>query len=212
LKILIADDHPLLRRALSEGLASLSEDLIILEAGSGKELREVAKAERPELVLLDVDLGDENGSAIVPELARLIPAVSIMIVTGRPMEVNDCALEVSNVAGIVDKKDIDIEQLRAMAAETLKIDAKDQGKQATLNKKEREAGVGEEPQMPERLKAVFLAMGQGKTTKEIAAELKLSKQTIESYRKEIAQIVGESGSALIRLAVLYSETARERQE
>ncbi|MFZ9567193.1 MAG: response regulator, partial [Vulcanococcus sp.] len=190
MKILIADDHPLLRRALSEGLASLSEDLIILEAGSGKELREIAKEERPELVLLDVDLGDENGSAIVPELARLIPAVSIMIVTGRPMEVNDCALEVSNVAGIVDKKDIDIEQLRAMAAETLKIDAKDQGKQATLNKQERVAGVGEEPQMPGRLKAVFLAMGQGKTTKEIAAELKLSKQTIESYRKEIAQIVG----------------------
>jgi two-component system response regulator DesR len=86
IRLLLADDQALVRGALA-ALLSLEPDLLVVaEVGSGSEVLDAARAHRPDVALLDVEMPGLDGIAAAAELTAALPAVRVLMVTtfGRP--------------------------------------------------------------------------------------------------------------------------------
>ena len=80
-KLLIIDDHPIVREGLKAFLGLQADLEVVGEAGSAREGLEIARATSPDLVLLDVQLPDGNGLAILSDLLALSPKPRVLILT-----------------------------------------------------------------------------------------------------------------------------------
>lgn len=82
IRILIADDHPIVREGL-KALLSTDPDLeLVGEAGSAQEAVLKSRLLQPDVLLLDIIMPDEDGIAVIQQITALSPAVRILIVTG----------------------------------------------------------------------------------------------------------------------------------
>jgi len=81
-RVMIVDDHPVVRRGLRAFLETQPGMVVVGEAGDGREaMRELATGE-PDLVLLDLHLPDTPGSELIPEMRRWNPNVKVLVLTG----------------------------------------------------------------------------------------------------------------------------------
>jgi len=82
IRVMIVDDHPVVRRGLRAFLETQPGMVVVGEAGDGREaMRELATGE-PDLVLLDLHLPDTPGSELIPEMRRWNPNVKVLVLTG----------------------------------------------------------------------------------------------------------------------------------
>ena len=81
IRVLIADDHPLVRQGLQAALASLPEVEIVAEAASGKEAIREAVLHQPDVVVMDLQMPDLNGIDATRELARAVPTAAVLVLT-----------------------------------------------------------------------------------------------------------------------------------
>jgi len=81
LSILIADDHPLFRKGLRSLLETMPDITIVGEAKSGQEAVQMAMANQPDLVLMDLQMPDGSGLAATRELNRKSPNIRVLVVT-----------------------------------------------------------------------------------------------------------------------------------
>ena len=81
-RVMIVDDHPVVRRGLRAFLETQPGMVVVGEAGDGREaMRELATGE-PDLVLLDLHLPDTPGSELIPEMRRWNPKIKVLVLTG----------------------------------------------------------------------------------------------------------------------------------
>ncbi|MDO9600247.1 MAG: response regulator transcription factor [Azoarcus sp.] len=80
-RILLADDHPVFREGVVHSLTAAPDLMVIAEAGSGEEAVELAAAERPDMVLLDINMPGMGGIAAAAQIAASHPGVRIMMLT-----------------------------------------------------------------------------------------------------------------------------------
>jgi DNA-binding NarL/FixJ family response regulator len=210
MKVLVVDDHPLLRQSLAKGLLAVHGITRVLESASGKEGLKSVLDHQPEIVVLDVHLGDSNGSQLVPALLLANPSMKIILLTGNPQEIEASAVASPNVVAVLDKKDADVDRIQSIIVEALNLQSVQAGRLIL----DGQADSAEEiaatlHHLNNGLRKVFVELGTGLTTKEIALKLALSTHTVESYRKELAAAFGVSGSALVRKAVVYCLWMRE---
>jgi DNA-binding NarL/FixJ family response regulator len=84
LRILIIDDHALIREALRGVLKELKDDATIVEAANWRQAsQQIEQGKGFDLVLLDLNLPDRDGSDILAELRERYPAVSVMVLSAR---------------------------------------------------------------------------------------------------------------------------------
>ncbi len=82
MKVLLVDDHPLIRSALQSVIEGLGDDVTVVGAGSARETREVLEANSDyDLLLLDLQLGDANGFDLLVELRAAYPSVPVVVVS-----------------------------------------------------------------------------------------------------------------------------------
>lgn len=81
IRILLADDHPLFREGVAASLAAAEDFSVVAQAGSGEEAIELARALRPDLVLLDVSMPGMGGIAAAARIAIDLPDARIMMLT-----------------------------------------------------------------------------------------------------------------------------------
>ena len=85
LRVLVADDHPLIRRSFREDLEA-ARIVVCGEAATGAEAVRFALAERPDLCLLDVRMPDGDGITAAESIRRSLPTVKIVLITAFPDE------------------------------------------------------------------------------------------------------------------------------
>jgi DNA-binding NarL/FixJ family response regulator len=80
-RIVLADDHPLLREAIKKSIAEIADFQVVGEAGDGFELLELLEKSVPDLILLDISMPRFNGIEVAGEIKKRYPTVKILILT-----------------------------------------------------------------------------------------------------------------------------------
>ena len=208
LRILIADDHELIRRGVRTLLEAEPGWKVVAEASDGQEAFEKAKETKPEIVVLDIGMPRLSGLEAARRLKRIFPQNKVLMLTMHESE--RLAWEVLNVGalGYVTKSDtardlvIAIEALRRdKTFFTPKVDRiiLDSFLNGGSSKRAKEM-QGE--QLTSRQREIVQLLAEGKTSKEVSALLNLSVKTVETHRANIMRRLScHSVSDLVRYAV-----------
>jgi two-component system, NarL family, invasion response regulator UvrY len=205
IKILVADDHELVRRGLRGLLKDAFPDLAIGEAlDAGQTLAAVEK-QTWDLVLLDINMPGRNGLDVLQDLKRLFPKLPVVVLSAFPEK--DYAVRAFKLGacGYVSKQSASDELLAAVRK------ALAGGRYITPSLGEVLAATvaGDSSAVPHDLLSnrelqVLRLVASGKSLKEVAAELSLSEKTIGTYRTRISQKIGLSTNVeLARYATLH---------
>ena len=81
MRVVVVDDHPVFRIGMTALLRSLPGVDVVGEAGSAAAAREVLSRSRPDVVVMDLDLGDGSGVEVTREIVRLAPDVGVLVMT-----------------------------------------------------------------------------------------------------------------------------------
>jgi two-component system response regulator DesR len=176
IRVLVAEDQAMVLGALAT-LLEIEEDLaVVARARDGREALELARAERPDVVVTDIEMPRMTGLELAVALTELEPRPRVIIVTtfARPGYLRR-ALE-AGVAGYL-LKDAPAEEL---AAAVRRVHA---GGRAVDPELAAEAW-GEEDPLTDRERQVLRLAGDGKPTAAIAGELYLSEGTVRNYLSE----------------------------
>ena len=187
-RVLIADDHELVRRGLKHLLADEIGPVKIGEAGTSQEAVELLTKQEWDVVLLDINMPGRSGLDVLEEVKRLQPGTPVLVLSGFPEA--DYAVRALKLgaSGYLTKQSASDELVAAVR----KVMAG--GRYVTASLAERLAASlgGELDQKPHealsnRELQVLRLIASGKSIKEIAAELSLSEKTVGTYRSRLAE-------------------------
>ncbi|MDT7630833.1 MAG: hypothetical protein QOI50_2763 [Pseudonocardiales bacterium] len=190
--VLIADDHPLVAHGIERVLAATSEFTVIAACYSGKDTLEVAQRTRPDLILLDVRLGDLNGSDVCRELGTSTPAAKIVMLTAFDDTENLRRCLEAGAAGVLLKGTLDldlVQALRDVRDGRMVVDAGIARALETASGLLKTDGASY-PQLRPREVDVLRLMAAGMTTKDIAEQLDLTVNTVRSYTQALMEKLG----------------------
>jgi DNA-binding CsgD family transcriptional regulator len=89
IRVVVADDHPLVRTGLQAALAPLPDVEVVAEAATGSDAIREAVLHRPDVVVMDLQMPDRNGIEATRELRRAVPSTAVLVLTTREREVLD---------------------------------------------------------------------------------------------------------------------------
>lgn len=188
IRVLIVDDHEILRRGLKEVLADGFPDLEVGEAASSAAALEQLVSQEWTIVLLDINLPGRNGLEVLEEAKRLRPNTPVVVLSQYPEQEFAVRSLKLGASGYLNKGRAADELLAAVKK------ALEGGKYITASLAEKLADMlgSDAQQAPhERLSnrelQVLRRVANGKTIKEIATEMALSEKTVATYRHRISQ-------------------------
>ena len=211
--VLIVDDHPLVRRGLSALIGSEPGLAVVAEAGSCRAALEALDSVRPDLVIVDLALGAEDGLDLVKMIRLRHPETPVLVLSMYEESLYAERCLKAGAMGYVSKRQLDDELLAALRAlirgETY-LTAELQ--RCLVAKYAAGQGPGSESvpdALSDRELQVFRLLGEGLGTREIAEHLHLSTKTIESHREHIKKKLGlKCSTELVRRAVQWVEASR----
>jgi DNA-binding NarL/FixJ family response regulator len=205
-KVLLVDDHAIVRTGLRNMLSQQSHLIVAGEASSGQEALHLVAETAPEIVLMDIHLPDMNGLELSRQMLSKAPAPKIIIYSGDSSRSTvDEALRVG-VYGFISKTGAPDEVLQAIAS-VLKgklFLSSDVGADAldVYRKGLSKSPESMKPLISERERQLLRLVAEGKRNKEIANSLSISCKAVELARSRLMQKLGTSSSAeLVRYAV-----------
>jgi DNA-binding NarL/FixJ family response regulator len=204
-KIVLVDDHQVLRDAIREILRRHPEFEVVGEAGSGPEAITVCRELDPDLVVMDIGLPAMNGIEATGELARHCPRVRVLILSMFDDEASVMAAVRAGARGFVLKKACATELVDAIRTVShggtyFGSQVSDRLFSGVQVGKLRTAAKGREALSPREQQVLRLTV-DGKSNKEVAALLNLEVHTVRSYRKTMMAKLGASNVAqLIQVA------------
>lgn len=209
IRILLADDHAVLRSGLRLLLDDRDDMTVVGEAANGAEVLPLAQQVRPDVILLDLTMPQLGGLELLPLLRDQAPATRVLILTMHDDEGYLRRALKAGAAGYVLKKAADVELISAIQAimrgelyvhsamtRALLDDVVPGRPGAPAGKEDDWAALSEREQDVLRLVAL------GHTGREIADRLSLSIKTVETYRARGMEKLGlGSRAALVRFAL-----------
>ncbi len=193
IRILLVDDHVIVRQALRLLIESHSDMKVIAEAGGCDEALEKARREIPDLVLLDLDLGSGSGLDIIPQLTALGENVHVLVLTGvQSSEAQRNAVRLGAV-GLVEKsqaRETLTKAIRKVMAGEVWVD---RGTMAQLlhelthkqTSKRLDTEASRIASLTPREREVIALIAQGFGTQRIANELFISQKTVRNHLASI---------------------------
>jgi DNA-binding NarL/FixJ family response regulator len=190
IKVMLVDDHLLVRRGFRRMLEDDAGIVVVAEAGSGEEAVALAPVERPDVIVMDFGLPEMNGATAARKILAEAPDAAILILSmhSEPAYVRNC-LD-AGVRGYLLKNAMDLELVEAVktvAAGGTVLDPR-------LDLTRAQPGdTG--PQLSARELEVLQWIANGKSNKEIAGILKISVNTVAVHRANIMQALGIHNTA-----------------
>jgi DNA-binding NarL/FixJ family response regulator len=188
IRILIADDHPIVRQGLGQLIAKTADIVVADEASTGLEVLNKARASHCDVVLLDISMPGLHGLDVIRQLKKESPKLPILVLSMHSEEQYAVRAFKAGASGYLTKQSAPDELLAAIRKVSMG------GKYVSSSLAEKlasdlEIGAGKLPHetLSNREYQVMLMIAAGKTVAEIAEELSLSVQTISTYRSRILQ-------------------------
>ena len=207
-KILIADDHEIVRHGLRSILESHSEWEVVGEAVTGREAVELAKQTTPNIAVIDVSMPELNGLEATRQILKLLPQTEVLILTMHESEQVVREVLDAGARGYVLKSDAGRDLIAAIEAlcqrrTFFSSRVSEMLLQSYLTHPER-APAPEAPRnrLTAREREIVQLLAEGKTNKEVASALNISIKTAETHRTNIMNKLDlHSISELVRYAV-----------
>jgi two-component system invasion response regulator UvrY len=202
-RVVIVDDHNLLRAGLRKILAQDPAIEVVAEASNGEEALALLGRVTAEVVLLDLHMPGLGGIETVRRMRRHRPGVRVVVLSVSYQEPYLSAVLEAGAHGFLSKDcavDEVVDAVHAVLAGDLYLSA-DIARLYVGTSRQRRQGAA--PRLSHRELQVLELWGQGVATEEIAERLHLSTTTVRTYRHRLCHKLGASNSAeLLRAAVL----------
>lgn len=196
-RLVIVDDHALVRDGLRARLAVVPDLEVVGEAASGPEALELAQQLAPDLMLVDVGMRGMNGIDLANALRLQHPSIRVLMLSMYDNREYVVSASRAGARGYVLKESPTEEILAAISAVT----AGGTYFSAHLAKLVSSAGT-ETPQLTMREHEVLLLLAHGRSNKLVARELNISVRTAETHRLSLRRKLGvDSASDLLKIAV-----------
>ena len=207
LRILLADDHTVVRQGLRRVLEERPDWKVVAEAGDGREAVRQAEQLKPDVAILDVAMPLLNGIEATRQIAKHAPGVRVLVLSMHADEMYVTQILQAGAAGYLLKDSADVDVLQAVTAVSegksffspaiARLMLDDYVKQRSG-----EPGVIDRYEtLSDREREVFQLIAEGKTNKDIAAILFISPSTVETHRARIMEKLDVHSAAEI---VLYA--------
>ncbi len=206
MRVLIVDDHHVVRRGVREIFADAFACLQVGEAENSKTALELLMNQEWDLVLLDINLPGRSGLEVLEEAKRLRPQTPVLVLSAYPEEEFAIRSLKAGASGYLTKT-LAADEMLAAARKVMSG-----GRYVTVSLAERLAStLGPDVQsaphesLSSRELQVLRLIAGARTIKEIAAELGLSQKTVNTYRARLAKKLGLSSNVqLARYALKHN--------
>ena len=214
IRVLLADDHTLVRAGIRGLLQSLAGVEVVGEANDGHEALRLAESLHPEIVLLDVGMPGLNGLEVAARLATLDASVRVVILSMHNSEEYVLRALRAGCAGYLLKgsavSELEVAVRAVARGETYLSPAV--SKQVVDDYVGRTGGATDPlDALTPRQREILQLVAEGHASKEIAQRLGLSYRTVETHRAQIMERLGVHDlAALVRFAVRVGLVTPER--
>ena len=182
IRLLLVDDHPVVREGLRSCLGAHPRLQVIGEAASGEEALRQARRLKPDLVLMDINLPGINGLETATRLRRIAPAARVIILTVHAGREYLAQVSRSGARGYVLKDASPAELVRAI--ETVHRGEQFFSPQIAATLLNGLAPADAEP-LSEREREVLAAIAEGASSKEIGRRFAITTNTVRTYRERL---------------------------
>jgi DNA-binding NarL/FixJ family response regulator len=206
IRILLADDHTLVRQGLRKVLEERREWEVVAEASDGRQAVRLAEQHKPDVAVLDIAMPLMNGIEATRQIARRSPATRVLILSMHGDEAYVTQVLQAGAAGYLLKDSADVDLMQAVAAVAGGKSFFSPGvARVMLDDYVRQLAdrgiIDRYESLSEREREIFQLIAEGKTNKEIAALLSVSPSTVETHRAHIMEKLDLHSAAEI---VLYA--------
>ncbi len=207
LRVLICDDHALVRAGVRRLLETMEGVEVAGEAANADEAVIRARQLLPHVVVLDLSLRGRSGFDALAELRKTCPDAAIVVLSMHEdvLHVREALTRGALGYVVKDSSPAELEiALRAAAAGRTFLSPQVSAPQLRGYRAPREPGDVES--LPRRQREILDALGAGRTTKQIAADLNISVKTVETHRARIMEALGcRNASELLRVAMRHHD-------
>jgi len=210
-RVLLVDDHPIVRHGLCQLLRQEEDMAVAGEAGSASEALELVQKDMPDIALVDISLEDVNGIELIKTLLHRHPDLPVLVLSMHDENVYAERALRAGAKGYVMKQeasDTVVTAIRAVLSGEMYVSREI----ASRMLEEFVGGLGGEgcrfgvDRLSDRELEVFEWLGMGLSTSDIAAKLGLSVKTIETYRAHIKEKLKlKNATELVHHAVHWVE-------
>jgi DNA-binding NarL/FixJ family response regulator len=206
IKVLIADDHPVVRRGLKNILKEASDIEVAGEAGDGLEVLEKVRGEEYDVLILDLTMPKLDGLETIGRLKSEQPDLGILVLSMNPEEVFGMRALRLGASGYLSKDSAPeqlITAIRRIAAGKVYV-SEGLAESLALNVSKGSPKMPHET-LSDREYQIMLMLARGRSLKEIAAELSLSVKTVSTHRTHILEKLNMENNAQIVTYALHNK-------
>lgn len=190
IRILLADDHTLVRQGLRRILEEQPGWQVVAETGNGLDAVKLASDLQPDVVILDIGMPQLNGLEAARQIAKKLPAARVLILSMHADEVHITKAIEAGAVGYLVKDSADTELVKAVTATAEGKSYFSPAAAAVLLDEYRRSlarrGVTDPyERLSDREREVLQLMAEGHSTKSIAAVLGISPATVETHRSHV---------------------------
>ena len=189
LTLLLVDDHEVVRQGLAALLGRRAEFEIVAEAGTVAEAVDAARRFRPDLIVMDVRLPDGSGIEACREIRAELPETRVVMLTSYPDEDAVLSAIIAGASGYLLKQVRARDLVAALEAVGRGESLLDPAVTGRVLERIRRIATTDQPdalaQLTSQEQKILLLVAEGKTNKEIAADVFLSDKTVKNYVSSI---------------------------
>jgi DNA-binding NarL/FixJ family response regulator len=187
IRVLLADDHDLVRAGLRALLQNFHGIEVVAEAGDGREALARVKAHRPDVVLMDLMMPGLNGLEATARIAKEYPEARVVVLSMNAGEEFVLSAVRAGAVGYLLKnvRPAELEQAIRAAARGESYLSPAVSKHVVADYRRHVAGAEPSERLAPRLREVLQLIAEGYTTKEIAGKLHVRVKTAETYRTQL---------------------------
>lgn len=196
IRVLIADDHAVVRSGLKQILAETPDIIAAGEATNGRDVLEKLEAQPWDVLVLDITMPGRSGLEILKDIQHLRPELPVLVLSMHAEEQFATRMLKAGASGYLNKESAPEELVKAIR----KVHAG--GKYVSATQAERMVGelTGDVNKLPHELLSdreyeILCLIASGKTPTQIAGELSLSVKTVSTYRSRILEKMNLSTNA-----------------
>lgn len=212
-KILLVDDHPLMRKGLAMTLEAESDLSVYAQVDSAEEAIDVVNRELPDVAIVDISLPGMSGLELIKHLLALYPDLPILVVSRHDETLYAERAIRAGARGYIMKLeagDVIVKAVRRVLKGGIYV-SDEINERLLMGMMSGRSSVAESPMevLSDRELEVFELTGRGLGTREIAERLHLSVKTVESYRARIKSKLNlNTATELVQHAVQWVESEK----